>query len=348
LVVALAEKMVFVRQGKLDFAADLEKLNVAFAQAKGAKDDFDLPLAYGHLVRSMATSRDHELLADLRRGTASTWRAYVDQLVESFSLRIHRGHRADPLRLQDLDDLLRDLDAFAGRLVVASSALSTVATMRPSSHGSAFVVHVPAMAASSLPSALEAQPSAQLQSRSSKGFMGCNSKAYPDIRSIEELVLSAPSSTEIWVNPHLIAWDCAKLPDLVQARLLLMASATTFAEFLASRLPEEPTADHSFMLVQGLRRGCIRLRPDVHAAFAVAPSMVSAPWVASVSSCLTPLFSALSALRLQLGQIQGSRLTVAGDTPRVGKGWRRVAKVARGGPKVAESTWCRKMGSLPA
>jgi len=29
--------MVFVRQGRLDFSADLDKLNIAFAQAKGAK-----------------------------------------------------------------------------------------------------------------------------------------------------------------------------------------------------------------------------------------------------------------------------------------------------------------------
>ena len=103
------------------------------------------------------------------------------------------------------------------------------------------------------------------------------------IFGIEELVRSAPSTTEIWVNPHLVAWDCAKLPDLVQARLGLMSTATSFAEFLASRLPEEPEVDHSFMLLQGLRRGCIRLRPEVHAAYAVAPSLLSAPWVASVS-----------------------------------------------------------------
>ena len=62
-----------------------------------------------------------------------------------------------------------------------------------------------------------------------------------------------------------------------------MSTATSFAEFLASRLPEEPDVDHSFMLLQGLRRGCIRLRPEVHAAYAVAPSPLSAPWVASVS-----------------------------------------------------------------
>ncbi len=60
----------------------------------------------------------------------------------------------------------------------------------------------------------------------------------------------APSTTEILVNHHLIALDCAKPPDLVQARLWLMAAATSFAEFLAmflaSRLPEEPMADHSY------------------------------------------------------------------------------------------------------
>ena len=94
--------------------------------------------------------------------------------------------------------------------------------------------------------------------------------------------MAAPPSTEIWVNPHLVAWDCAKLPDLVQARLSLMASATTFAEFLESRLPEEPDVDHTFMLIQGLRRGCVRIRPDVHAMYAVAPSLYPAPWVASV------------------------------------------------------------------
>jgi hypothetical protein len=146
----------------------------------------------------------------------------------------------------------------------------------PSSHDAAFVVQN-----SSQPASMGPSPSAQ--PRPSAGYVACNLVAYPDVRSIEELVRSAPSTTEIWVNPHLAAWDCTKLPDLVQARLGHMSAATSFAEFLASRLPEEPEVDHSFMLVQGLRRGCIRLRPEVHAAYAVAPSLLSASWVASVS-----------------------------------------------------------------
>jgi len=197
-------------------------------------------------------------------------------LVASFSLRIHRSHRVGPITLLDFDGLLRDLDSFAGRMVDISSALSTVVTMRPSPHGTAFVVQH-----SDQPASMGSSPSTQ--PRPSTGYVVCNSAAYPDIRSIEDLVRSAPSTTEIWVNPHLVAWGCAKLPDPVQARLWLMSAATSFAEFLASRLPEEPEVDHSFMLVQGLRRGCIRLRPEVHAAYAVAPSLFSAPWVASVS-----------------------------------------------------------------
>ena len=291
-VVSLAEKMVFMRRGQLDFSADLDELNIAFAQATGTEDDFDLPLAYGNLVRSMATSRDFDLVANLRSGEPCTWRAYVDLLVESFSLRIHRGHRATPLTLTDFDALLRDLDAFAARLVDIWSTQNTVATMRPPSHGAAFVVPHPKPPASlgtptpSHDAAFVVQhsagpasmgPSPSAQPRPSTGYVACNLVAYPDIRSIEELVRSAPSTTEIWVNPHLVAWDCAKLPDLVQARLGLLSTATSFAEFLASRLPEEPEVDHSFMLVQGLRRGCIRLRPEVHAAYAVAPSLFSAP-----------------------------------------------------------------------
>jgi hypothetical protein len=72
MVVSLAEKMVFVRGGKLDFSADLDKLNDAYALAAGAEDDFDLQLAYGHLhprppPSSAAAQWDDVHVADLCR-----------------------------------------------------------------------------------------------------------------------------------------------------------------------------------------------------------------------------------------------------------------------------------------
>jgi hypothetical protein len=67
-VVAAAEKFVFVRQGKLDFSSDLYILNGVYSKVKGADEEFDVDMAYGHLIRVMATARDHELTAELRSG----------------------------------------------------------------------------------------------------------------------------------------------------------------------------------------------------------------------------------------------------------------------------------------
>ena len=55
-VVTAAEKMVFVCNGQLDFAADLITLKEAYAgvDSSAGEDAFDVNLAYGHLVRSIA------------------------------------------------------------------------------------------------------------------------------------------------------------------------------------------------------------------------------------------------------------------------------------------------------
>ena len=317
-MVDAAAKFVFVRSGKLDFSSDLYTLNSVFGKVRGAEEEFDVDMAYGHLLRGMAAARDHELTADLRSGRR-TWREYVTTLSTEHSLRIHRGHLAARMKMPAFDSLLRDLDEFAAVLLEDAALMETVQTMHVTASGSAYVVvplrpvvegdvrPSPALASAlGAPSVSPHAPrpaQARPGHRPKTGFVPCGMVAYPDMASIERFVRLAPPSTEIWLNPNLAAWDCAKFPDLVRARLAHMASALTLQEFLESRLVVEPTADHSMMLLQGLRRGTICVRPDVCTAFAAPRSTVVLPWVASAS---TPVLTAQ-------GAVQGAALEPALD-----------------------------------
>jgi hypothetical protein len=245
---------------------------------------------------------------------------------------------APRLPVSSFDTLLRDLDEFAAVLIEDAALMVTVATMRVTASGAAYVVQavVPSeigltelasaaslslaptlgggslgglampppqvsgftrsyAAAASSPSAptsvavvVSTSPRLAL-ARSKTGFARCPLEDYPDIASIERFVSLAPPSTELWVEHRLAAWDCAKFPDLIQARLDLMASAATIAEFLASRLASEPDVDHSVMLVQGLRRGTLCVRPAVARLHRAPRTVPALPWVASVTA---PVFAA--------------------------------------------------------
>jgi hypothetical protein len=144
-------------------------------------------------------------------------------------------------------------------------------------------------------------PPRPARARSKSGFARCPLEDYPDIASIERFVSLAPPSTELWVEHRLAAWDCAKFPDLIQARLDLMASAVTIAGFLACRLASEPDVDHSVMLVQGLRRGTLCVRPAVARLYRAPRTVPAQPWVASVTA---PVLAA-SGVAVQVAPARG-------------------------------------------
>ncbi len=79
-----------MRSGQLDFLWTC--ILRVFGKVRGAEEDFDVDMAYGHLIRDMA-ARDHGVMAALRSGRR-TQREFVTENSSEHSLRIHRGHFA--------------------------------------------------------------------------------------------------------------------------------------------------------------------------------------------------------------------------------------------------------------